>query len=94
MSLGQNTLSPTIARTAGISVRAASMAMTIPSASTTAMLETSSNEHMDITANPMITARPDVNTDSPAHLTASVRASSLSLPLLRSSLYLAMMNTE
>ena len=47
-----------------------------------------------MTANPMMTARPEVNTDSPAHLMASVSASSFSFPDLRSSLYLDIMNTE
>ena len=65
--------------TAGISVRAASMATTIPRASAIAMVLTRLNEHRDMTANPMMTAMPEVSTDSPAHFTASVSASSLIL---------------
>ena len=94
MLRGQNTLSPTIAMTAGINVSAASMASTMPTARHTAMVETSENVHRAITANPMITAIPDVKTDSPAHFTASVMAASFSRPFLRSSLYLDIMKME
>ena len=47
-----------------------------------------------MTAKPMITAIPEVNTDSPAHLTASDSESSLDRPDLRSSRYLEMMKME
>ena len=79
---------------AGIRVSAANIATTIPIARTMAMDETRLYEQRDMTANPMMTARPDVMTDSPAHFMASVTASDLSFPALRSSLYLEIMKME
>ena len=70
------------------------MAITIPRARIMPIVETMENEQNDITPKPMITASPEVATDSPAHLTASLRAASLSLPDLRSSLYLEIMKME
>ena len=92
--LGQKILSPRTARMAGIRVSAANIATTIPIARTMAMDETRLYEQRDMTANPMMTARPDVMTDSPAHFMASVTASDLSFPALRSSLYLEIMKME
>ena len=66
----------------------------MPMARTMAMLDTREYEQRAMTANPMMTARPEVRTDSPAQTMASERASSLDFPLLRSSLYLEMMKTE
>ena len=54
---------------AGVNVSAATSAITIPSARTIPKDLTIENEHMESAPNPMMTERPDVKTDSPAHWT-------------------------
>ena len=85
MSVGQNILSRTSCRIAGISVRAASMATRMLRARHIPMVETRLIEHIDITPNPIITDAPEVAMDSPAHLMDSWRALSWPRPARRPS---------
>ena len=89
---GQKILSPTRLINEGMKVSAATRAMRMPIASMIPMDLTMENEQIESAPNPMMTARPDVNTDSPAHWMEVLRASSCDAPSLLSSLYLDMMN--
>ena len=73
--VGQNILSPTMASTDGMKVRAAKRAMIIPIARHIPIVETMLNEQIDMAPNPMMTEAPEMVIDSPAHLMALWSAS-------------------
>ena len=77
-----------------ISVSAASSANRMPMASPIPMLLTSLKSQIIIAPNPIMTAAPDVNTDSPAQVIAAWQASSCPSPRRLSSLYLERMNMQ
>ena len=83
---GQKILSLVRLSRDGIRVSAAMRAIRMPRARQIPMVEIMLKEQMDIAPNPMMTDAPDIEMDSPAHLMASCRAASCSLPLRSSSL--------
>ena len=86
MVVGQNTLSPTNCKMAGIRVRAAINAIMIPSARQIPMVEIMEYLHTVRAPNPMITAAPEMVIDSPAQTMDWCTASSCVFPERSSSL--------
>ncbi len=91
---GQKILSPKRLISEGMKVSAAIRATRIPRARAIPMVCTMANEQRARAAKPIMTEIPDVATDSPPHMIASLSATSWETPDLRSFLYLVMMKIE